>query len=357
MTRKPTLLVRDPRFQKHVGAPGHPECPDRLAAVDAALAERPELGALVPPRLGEADEILSVHTEAYFSQLSELSGQRAQLDADTYVSPDSFEVARLAVGGALELAARIVAGESDTGFALVRPPGHHAERANAMGFCLFNQVAVVAECLRARHGLERIAIVDWDVHHGNGTQHAFEQERDILFVSSHQFPFYPGTGALRERGIGAGEGATLNLPLPAGCGDAEYLPVFSRVVVPVLDEFRPEMILVSAGFDAHALDPLASMRLSSRAYGELATCLRQVAEVHCDGRMLFLLEGGYHLQALPESVVAVLEALAAPSGSAAVGNRGQTETSSEAAERLVAAYREAHATHWKSLATTGYARS
>ncbi len=343
MSDAPTLLVRDVRFQAHAGAPGHPECPERLSAVDRALDLRPELGVAIEPRLALDEEIVAIHAAQYYDALGQLAGKATQLDADTFMAPRSFEVARLAVGGALELADRIVRGEASQGFALVRPPGHHAERGRAMGFCLLNQIAIVAANLRARAGLERIAIVDWDVHHGNGTQHAFEAERDVLFVSTHQFPFYPGTGALSERGTGAGEGATLNLPLPAGCGDAEYQAAFSEVVVPALADFKPDMILVSAGFDAHALDPLASMQVSTETYATLTACLREVAEAHCGGRMLFFLEGGYHLEALPASVIAVLEQLARP------GLRHEPAERTPLAARLIELFREAHGGSWPSL--------
>jgi acetoin utilization deacetylase AcuC-like enzyme len=213
-----------------------------------------------------------------------------------------------------------------------------------MGFCLFNNVAIAARALEASAGLERLAIVDWDVHHPNGTQHLFEAERNLLLVSLHQFPFYPGTGALEEMGSGPGTGTTVNLPLPGGCGDAEYLTLFDAIVAPVLWEFRPDMILVSAGFDAHADDPLAGMRVSTGGFAAMAGRVRAAADDLCGGRLVLTLEGGYDLDALGASVAAVLDLLSEPAPrptpAPAVGS---------GMESRLAALREAHASHWPSL--------
>jgi acetoin utilization deacetylase AcuC-like enzyme len=253
-------------------------------------------------------------------------------------------VALLAAGATADLALRVARGEARRGFALVRPPGHHAESSEAMGFCLFNNVAVAARALTAEAGVQRIAIVDWDVHHGNGTQHLFEAERDVLFVSLHQFPLYPGTGALGEQGSGPGEGSTVNFPLPPGCGDPEYAAVFGGVVLPILEEFRPEVILVSAGFDAHEQDPLAQMRVTSAGFRWLAERLCALADDVCGGRVVLALEGGYDLDALGESVYGVVTALA--------GNRAGDRVEfaeTAAAKRLRQVFRDAHSRHWKSL--------
>jgi len=338
------LVVRDPRFRTHVAPDGHPEAPERLQAIDRALGPLLDGVEEVTPRPATTDEILRVHSTDLLALLGKLEGQSARLDADTYSSPRSLEVARLAAGSTVELGLRIARGEAQSGFALIRPPGHHAERAQSMGFCLINNVAVAARALQADAGIERIAIVDWDVHHGNGTQHIFEDERDVLFLSLHQFPFYPGTGALREQGSGAGEGATMNLPLPAGCGDAEYAAAFEQLVVPTLLEFRPEMLLVSAGFDAHAQDPLASMQVSSAGFRGFAATLRAVAEQACQGRLLLTLEGGYDLEALGESVAEVIRSLS------------ESEVCPESApplcgvgNKLMRGLREAHAPRWPRL--------
>jgi acetoin utilization deacetylase AcuC-like enzyme len=306
----PVLLVRDARFRDHAAETEHPECPQRLDAIDAALERLPDGVVPLEPRAASDEELLRVHSSDYLGQLARLEGRRARLDPDTYSAPRSLATARLAAGALIELVTRIARGAARSGFAALRPPGHHAERERAMGFCLLNNVAIAARALQAER-IERIAIIDWDVHHGNGTQHAFEAERDVLFASLHQFPFYPGTGALHERGSGPGLGATVNLPLPAGCGDAEYAAVFERVLLPRLRSFRPEFILVSAGFDAHAADPLASMRLSTRAYAWFCARLRELANDTCAGGIALALEGGYDLRALGESAAATLRALAA----------------------------------------------
>jgi acetoin utilization deacetylase AcuC-like enzyme len=352
------LIVRDERFREHRAEGPHPERPERLDAIDRGLA------ALAPrlrdqePRPATDEELLRVHTLRHLERLRALDGSGGQIDADTFASARSHEVARLAAGGSIDAALRVAAGEARSAFALVRPPGHHAEAEQAMGFCLLNNVAVTARALQRDAGLERIAIVDWDVHHGQGTQHHFEAERDTLFVSLHQFPLYPGTGAVAESGRDGGLGTTVNAPLPAGCGDAEYLALFGRVVVPILEAFRPEMILVSAGFDAHERDPLAGMCVTSDGFGAMAAELRAVADRLCGGRLMLLLEGGYDLTALAESVAAVTGVLAnagdapdRPAPAAAPPARPPTREwyGGGMAGRLADALREAHARHWPSL--------
>jgi len=226
----------------------------------------------------------------------------------------------------------------------VRPPGHHAERDAPMGFCLFNNVVVAARALREATGIERIAIVDWDVHHGNGTQHAFEAERDVLFASLHQFPFYPGTGALDEQGHERGLGATLNLPLPAGCGDAEYGLLFESVLAPVLLAFKPEIILVSAGYDAHERDPLGGMNVTTAGFGLFAERLCAVADEACGGRIVLALEGGYDLEALADSVAETVRVLADPTPRAR-----EYPAESARASQLARIFRQAHARFWPAL--------
>ena len=266
------------------------------------------------------------------------------LDPDTYVSRESLEVARLAAGGAIDLARAVASGRLHSGLAAVRPPGHHAEAGHAMGFCLFNNVAIAAQALRSEMGIERIAIVDWDVHHGNGTQHVFEGDRDVLFASLHQFPFYPGTGALDERGHDRGLGSTVNLPLPAGCGDAEYGLMFDTLLAPLLLAFKPEFILVSAGFDAHERDPLGGMRVTTRGFGLFARRLCAVADETCGGRIALALEGGYDLEALADSVAEVVRVLAEPSPGG-----GDFPAASPGGMELARGFRAAHAHFWPSL--------
>ncbi|HTO70468.1 MAG TPA: histone deacetylase [Myxococcota bacterium] len=306
------LLVHDARFREHRPPSGHVERPERLAAVDRALEPLLPRVRELAPREATFDELLLAHGRDYVEGLFDVEGRSGRLDPDTWVSPRSLEVARLAAGSLVEASLAVARGEAKRAFAALRPPGHHAEISAAMGFCLFNNVAVAAQALRARAGIERIAIVDWDVHHGNGTQHRFEAERDVLFASLHQFPFYPGTGALDEQGSGAGLGATANFPLPAGCGDGEYGRLFDELLVPMLLHWRPEFVLVSAGFDAHAHDPLGGMEVSSAGFGALAARLRAVADEVCGGRLVLALEGGYDLDALGESVAECVRVLAEP---------------------------------------------
>jgi len=305
-------VVEDERFRTHEGPDGHPERPERLVAVHEAIeAFRSELVPL-PSRLAEPDEILRVHAAQLLSTVERAAARGpGRLDADTYVSPQSFDVALRAAGSAVDIARRVARGESSTGLAALRPPGHHAEADRAMGFCLFNNVAVAARALQAEEGIGKLMILDWDVHHGNGTQHSFEADPSVFYVSTHQYPYYPGTGDFDERGVGKGVDATLNVPMPAGCGDAEYMGVMQRIVVPAARAFRPEMILVSCGFDAHRDDPLASMQVSAVGFHAMATIVRALADELCGGRVVFLLEGGYALSGLREGTTALLEALRA----------------------------------------------
>jgi acetoin utilization deacetylase AcuC-like enzyme len=308
--RRATVVVEDPRYRDHRGPAGHPERPARLDAVHAAVAAVEERLERIPARPAAPEEILRVHSRAHLEALAE-SSRRAplHLDADTYVSPESYDVALLAAGAAVDLARRVAAGRTTAGFAAVRPPGHHAESTHAMGFCLLNNVAIAARALQAEDRVERILILDWDVHHGNGTQHLFEEDPNVLYASTHQFPFYPGTGAAHEAGRGAGAGATLNIPLPAGCGDDEYVGALQRLLVPVASGFRPEILLVSCGFDAHRDDPLAQMEVTREGFRAMAALVRALADDLCEGRLALVLEGGYAASGLREGTEAVLEAL------------------------------------------------
>ena len=305
-----TAVVEDLRYREHRGPAGHPEHPERLAAVQAALDARSEPMEHLSPRPATADEVARVHSREHLEGIREaVRNAPSQLDPDTYVSSQSLDVALLAAGGSIDLARHVARGEAHSGLAAVRPPGHHAEAGRAMGFCLFNNVAIAARALQHDEGLERILIFDWDVHHGNGTQHCFEDDPTVFYASTHQFPYYPGTGDAREAGIGRGAGATLNIPMPAGCGDAEYIGALQRLLVPAAQAFRPEMILVSCGFDAHRDDPLAAMEVSGDGFRALARLVRALAEDLCEGRVIFVLEGGYAASGLREGTEAVLDAL------------------------------------------------
>jgi len=308
--KRAIAVVEDPCFLDHVAPAGHPERPERLDAVRSALDARTEPLARIAPRAASVEEILRVHSRTHFDEVNRVAREApARLDADTYVSSASFDVALLAAGASIELAKRVATGDAASGFAAVRPPGHHAESDRAMGFCLFNNVAIAARALQHDLGLERILILDWDVHHGNGTQHFFEADDSVLYVSTHQFPFYPGTGSVGETGVGAGEGFTLNIPLPAGCGDAEYLGVFQRLVAPAVSAFRPETILVSAGFDAHRDDPLAAMDATSAGFRGMTSIIRSLADDISGGRLAFILEGGYSATGLIDGVTSVMDGI------------------------------------------------
>jgi acetoin utilization deacetylase AcuC-like enzyme len=308
MKGEKALLVDDPRFERHVPLGHHPERPERLTAARAAVAQSGVAFERVTPRPATDAELAKVHDPAFIEALSKLRGRSAYLDPDTYVSPESVDVARLAAGSLVELVDGLLDGSSTKGVALLRPPGHHARPAQAMGFCLFNNIAVAAAHARAR-GVERVAIVDWDVHHGNGTQEMFWREPGVLYLSTHQSPFYPGTGDVDEVGEGDGKGYTVNVPLSAGGNDALYASAFERVLLPVLESYAPELVLVSAGFDAAARDPLAQMELTAGAFGWMARALAQVAGKSAKGKMALVLEGGYDLVALEAGIKAAIEGM------------------------------------------------
>jgi len=308
-----TAIVEDSRFLEHSGPAGHPERPERLSAVAEAIAPRRDRLSALAPRPATREEILRVHRPDHIDRISQTCERApAHLDADTYVSRESFDVGLLAAGGTVDLALAIAANRVQTGLASVRPPGHHAEANRAMGFCLFNNVAVAARALQAENGVDRVLILDWDVHHGNGTQHSFEEDPTVLYVSTHQYPYYPGSGAASESGRGPGAGFTLNIPMPAGCGDAEYVGVLQRILVPAARGFRPDFILISCGFDAHREDPLAGMLVTGEGYAAMTAIVRQLADDLCGGRLAFVLEGGYALEGLREGVAAVLDAILDP---------------------------------------------
>ncbi len=304
------LLLDDARFDLHAPVAYHPERPERLAAARAAVKGAASWVAWekVAAREATADEIARVHDAAYTTHLESLRGQEAYLDPDTYVVPQSIAAARLAAGGVVALVDAVLAGRASKGVALVRPPGHHARPGQAMGFCLLNNVAIAAAHARAQ-GIGRVAIIDWDVHHGNGTQEMFFRDPTVLYTSTHQYPFYPGTGAVNEIGEGEGRGATVNVPLSAGGGDAIYRGAFERVILPVLDEFAPELVLVSAGFDPAERDPLAQMDVSDGAFGWMAREIGKIADKHARGRTIMVLEGGYDLPSLEAGLSSAVRGL------------------------------------------------
>ena len=312
------ILIHTDRFAEHQTPPGHPERPERAEVMDAIANRWRDRGTeIVAPREATTEQLARVHDRDYLRRISETVGRSSQLDPDTYTSPESHEVALLAAGAAIDGVERVMAGSHRAAMALVRPPGHHAERNRAMGFCLYNNVAIAAAHARAQ-GAAKVAIVDYDVHHGNGTQHIFESNPHVLYISMHQSPYYPGTGAADEVGREAAKGFTVNVPIEVGAVDEDYHVVFTQVVLPILRQFEPDLLLVSAGFDAHERDPLGGMRVSTAAFGAMAMELRAVADECCRGRIVAVTEGGYDLHALAASLDASLESLAAPTAASPV---------------------------------------
>lgn len=304
-----TGIVVDTRYQEHYTGRNHPERAARIGML-LTLAEeyrRPGITRL-EPRPATPAEIALIHDPAYHDRVAATAEKGYfAFDADTPVSAQSYATALLATGGLLTIIEAIMTREVDNGFALVRPPGHHAERNRAMGFCLFNSVAIGAQYLREKFDLTRILVMDWDLHHGNGTQHSFYADPGVLYVSTHQYPYYPGTGAAEEAGQGQGEGYTVNLPLPAGWGDAEYQALFQEVVDPICRQFDPQFVLISAGFDAHVRDPLGGMEVTEEGFGAMARTLLRIARDHAQGRCAAILEGGYDLTGLQQSARRVLD--------------------------------------------------
>jgi acetoin utilization deacetylase AcuC-like enzyme len=301
----PLCLEHDPRE----GLYGHPEAPDRLRAIEAALAERDWLGweRREAPAAG-VEDLTRIHDPEHVERMRRLSaGGGGAIDVDTFAGPPSYEAAMRAAGGACEMTRALLRGEAKAGFCAVRPPGHHAEPGRAMGFCLFDNVAVAAALAIAELGVERVFVLDWDVHHGNGTCEAFRHRGDVLFASIHQGGIFPGTGALDDAGSGPGEGCTINLPVPAGSEEDVWLSLLEHVVLPAAEEFAPQLVLVSAGFDAHRDDPLAECRLEASSFARMACQVRDAA-ARWGVPVGAVLEGGYNLPALAESAVATLAA-------------------------------------------------
>jgi acetoin utilization deacetylase AcuC-like enzyme len=303
----PLVLVSSKRFVDHVTPVGHPERPERAEVLQAAAdAFKEQGGEVIEPRAATDEDLLRVHTPEHVDAIVATRGKATMIDEDTFTSPDSDDIARLAAGAVLTGVDRALDGPvGSKALVLVRPPGHHAEADRAMGFCLYSNIAVGAAYARSR-GCARVAIVDYDVHHGNGTQWIFYEDPTVLFVSSHQYPFYPGTGAASEKGRGEGHGFTLNVPLDAGAQDAEIERKYEELVYPAVRDFKPDLLMISAGFDAHELDPLGQLRMTTAGFGRLTTRLKDLADGVCGGRMVLVTEGGYDLEALAGCLNAVI---------------------------------------------------
>jgi acetoin utilization deacetylase AcuC-like enzyme len=342
-TERRVAFYDDPLFREHDAGLGHPERPERLDAVRRGLSQQglePAL-RLFAPRPATTQELLRVHSEEHVGRVASTRGRTVHFDPDTRASPRSYEAALFAAGAVLDAVDRVLEDEIDRAFCAVRPPGHHAETERAMGFCLFNNVAVAAAHALAR-GVERVAVIDFDVHHGNGTQEIFYGDPRVLYVSSHAYPFYPGTGAIDEVGEGAGRGFTLNLPMPPGMADPEYARVYHEFVLPVGRAFDPELVIVSAGFDPHEGCPIAPMRMTARGFAEIASVCLEVAAGAARGRAIFALEGGYNLEGIARSAAAVVAVL--------LGREHErVDEPSRRFDALASAYHEALAPFWPAL--------
>ena len=345
-----TGILRDESYLKHSMGALHPENPRRLRVLYDMLDSEAFRGRFVQigARPASRGELERVHAPSYLDRLAATSGRRSSyLDPDTSACAESWNAARRAAGGLCEAVDAVTSGTVRNAFALVRPPGHHAEEGRAKGFCLLNNLAVAALHARKALGLSRVLIVDWDLHHGNGTQNTFLDDPSVLYLSTHQYPFYPGSGALDETGEGAGRGYTVNIPLSSGCRDGEYAALFERIVRPVSLAFRPDLVLVSAGMDIHSADPLGAMGVTPQGFAALTRVLMEIAGASCGGKLVLALEGGYDLEGLRDSVRAVLDEL---------DERTHTDplsAASTARERYVAsivqAVRRAHARSWPVL--------
>jgi acetoin utilization deacetylase AcuC-like enzyme len=310
-----TAFLADPMFREHLAGRRHPECPERFDAVVERL-EREGLTAQmlrVEARDATEEELMLCHTGEYLrTARSDVASGRPYLSTgDTDITPNSWDVAVRAAGGVLQATDAVLGGKARNAFCAVRPPGHHANAGRGMGFCLLNNIAIAARYAQRRYGIGRVAIVDWDVHHGNGTQDIFYGDGSVFFYSSHQWPLYPGTGRADETGEGAGEGATMNFPFPAGSGRRQILGAVENSLVPAMEQFRPELVLISAGFDSREGDPLGRFTLTDRDFTDLTRALMGIAERHAGGRIVSVLEGGYNLEGLASAAAAHVAALLA----------------------------------------------
>jgi acetoin utilization deacetylase AcuC-like enzyme len=307
-----TAYLYDNCYLDHITGYGHPERPDRVKAINSFISSQEYNKHLIKikPSICDIDHIEMIHSPDYIKRVKrEIEAGTSFLDSmDTGVCAQSFEIACKAVGGCINMCDSVMNGDADNGFCTIRPPGHHAEWDYAAGFCIFNNIAIAARYLQTKHALEKIAIIDWDVHHGNGTQHSFESDNTIYYISLHQFPHYPGTGSSLEKGHGKGLGYTLNLPMEHGCGDNDYLWAFKNQIIPALNDFKPDAVLVSAGFDAHRSDPLSGIALSTESYYEFSILLKAAADEYSKGRIIAFLEGGYNIDVLPLCVDQVIKA-------------------------------------------------
>jgi acetoin utilization deacetylase AcuC-like enzyme len=347
---KRTGILRDRRYLDHFMGHYHPESPQRLEAIYEMLNGPDMMDSFkeIPARKAEREDLLLIHSPDYVNMLEATDGvDSTYLDPDTQTSPGSYKAALLAAGGLCEAISMVNSGEIQNAFALVRPPGHHAEKHRAMGFCLFNNIAIGARYAQKHLGIKRILIADWDLHHGNGTHHSFEDDPSVLYFSTHQYPYYPGTGANGEVGTGKGEGFTINVPLSPGYGDSEYIAIYNSILNPVALEFNPEIILVSAGFDTYKEDPLGGMNITSQGFAGLTRSIMDIADACCAGKVVITLEGGYHIQGQTDSVKAVLMEL---SGTADTDyNKLLSGADKDLLRNAIGPVKEIHRQYWNNL--------
>jgi acetoin utilization deacetylase AcuC-like enzyme len=347
-----TGIVRDNRYMDHVANTYHPESHQRLEVLYRMLQETEMKGKFieVQPRMATREELELIHVPRYIQLVASTAGQACtMLDPDTYACSKSYETAKLAAGGTLVAVDRVLGGELDNAFAFVRPPGHHAESNRAMGFCLFNNVAIAAGYALKTHKLRKALIIDWDLHHGNGTQHSFYERADVLYFSTHQFPYYPGTGYVNEVGSGTGKGFTVNVPLSPGPGDAEYMQIFEDILEPIAMEYKPDIVFVSAGFDIYYQDPLGGMQVTPEGFANLAKIVLEFAKETCKGKVVFVLEGGYHLDGLRDSVKEVLKTMR---GDILAGGRDENirqGVDHRMIDAIIKKVKEAQKPFWKNL--------
>jgi acetoin utilization deacetylase AcuC-like enzyme len=347
-----TGIVKDTRYFRHETSVFHPESAKRLEAIYKML-DAPDMKdkfTLIEPALATLEDIGAIHEEWYIEAVAKTAGKaHTYLDPDTETSPESYETARLAVGGFNNAIDAVVRGEVQNAFAFVRPPGHHAEADRAAGFCLFNNVAIGAMHAIRKHQMKRILVVDWDLHHGNGTQHSFYEDPRIIYFSTHQYPYYPGTGSVQEIGRGAGRGYTINVPLRTGPGDNEFVKIFRTILQPVALEFKPDMVLLSAGFDIYYKDPLGGMKVTPRGFACLARVLLDIAEACCGGRFAVTLEGGYHVGGLTDSCKTVLHEMRGDGRVAEDDLKKMEAEADRSIDKIIDAVRDQVRPYWKAF--------
>jgi acetoin utilization deacetylase AcuC-like enzyme len=344
-----TAILRDDIYLQHITGDYHPESHHRLEVVYEMLQDEDmqDTFRVLSPRPATREELQLNHSPNYIDQVASTAGRSfCSLDPDTTTSPKSWEAARMAAGGVLVAVDRVMEGEIENAFALVRPPGHHAESNKGMGFCIFNNIAIAAHYARQKHLLERILIIDWDLHHGNGTQNSFYEDPQVLYFSTHQYPYYPGSGSVDEDGQGKGKGFTVNVPLPGGQGDQDFAAIFKEILRPIASQFKPQLILVSAGYDIYSQDPLGAMDVTPEGFAILTSLIMDMARSSCQGRVVITLEGGYHLDGLRDSVKATLKELR---GNSILKGSKKAGKESSGTEKIIEKVKGLHKTSWSAL--------